>query len=143
MEEEIVNILYGKETWDVYKEFKKIEESIDNSDELYKFFNEFKTMILNDKSAIRVRGFRIICKLSKYDKDNKIDECIDTLLNVFDDELPTAIRQCLNAVNTLILYKPILKNKIKSRIMKINYLKYKDTMSPLIKKDIDNILSRY
>ena len=52
-----------------------------------------------------MRGFKIICKLSKWDKDNKINYIIDSLLQVLDDEKPTIIRQCLASLNNLMLYK--------------------------------------
>ena len=52
-----------------------------------------------------MRGFRIICKLSKWDKDNNINNIIDSLLQVLDDEKPTIVRQCLSSLNNLLLYK--------------------------------------
>lgn len=138
--EEVFNILYGKETWDIFKKFQEIENSIDNSDYLYQYFDEIKAMLKSDKSAIRVRGFRIICKLAKYDKENKINHSIDLILDELDDLKPTVVRQCLNSLNAIILYKPNLANKIQNKLKLINYSKYKDSMSPLIKKDVDELL---
>lgn len=47
--EEIFNILYDKEKWDIFKNFKDIESSIDESDYLYQYFDEIKDM-LNKKN---------------------------------------------------------------------------------------------
>ena len=140
--EEIFNILYGKETWDIWRGFQEIESSIDKSEMLYEYFDDIKKMLLDEKSHIRMRGFRIICKLSKWDRDNKTNNAIESLLNVLDDEKPTIVRQCLASLNSLLLYKPDLSNKIESKLKNMNLLKYKDSMKPLIQKDIDCILNQ-
>lgn len=89
-----------------------------------------------------MRGFRIICKLSKWDNDNKINNIIDILLQVLDDEKPTIVRQCLSSLNNLLLYKIDLSEKVEDKLKKLDLSKYKDTMKPLIKKDIDFILKQ-
>ena len=40
--EEIFNILYGKETWDIWRGFQEIESSIDKSEMLYEYFDDIK-----------------------------------------------------------------------------------------------------
>ena len=140
--EEIFNILYGKETWDIWRGFQEIESSIDKSEMLYEYFDDIKKMLLDEKSHIRMRGFRIICKLSKWDRDNKTNNAIESLLNVLDDEKPTIVRQCLASLNSLLLYKPDLSNKIESKLKNMDLSKYKDSMKPLIQKDIDCILNQ-
>ena len=140
--EEIFNIFYGKETWDIWRKFQEIESSIDESKLLYKYFDDIKKMLLDEKSHIKMRGFRIICKLSKWDKDNKINNIIDSLLQVLDDEKPTIVRQCLSSLNNLLLYKIELSEKVENKLKKLDLSKYKDSMKPLIQKDIDCILNQ-
>ena len=140
--EEIFNIFYGKETWDIWRKFQEIESSIDESKLLYKYFDDIKKMLFNEKSYIKMRGFRIICKLSKWDKDNKINNIIDSLLQVLDDEKPTIVRQCLSSLNNLLLYKIELSEKVENKLKKLDLSKYKDSMKPLIQKDIDCILNQ-
>ena len=140
--EEIFNIFYGKETWDIWRKFQEIESSIDESKLLYKYFDDIKKMLLDEKSYIKMRGFRIICKLSKWDNDNKINNIIDILLQVLDDEKPTIVRQCLSSLNNLLLYKIELSEKVENKLKKLDLSKYKDSMKPLIQKDIDFILKQ-
>ena len=140
--EEIFNIFYGKETWDIWRKFQEIESSIDESKLLYKYFDDIKKMLLDEKSYIKMRGFRIICKLSKWDNDNKINNIIDILLQVLDDEKPTIVRQCLSSLNNLLLYKIELSEKVENKLKKLDLSKYKDSMKPLIQKDIDCILNQ-
>ena len=140
--EEIFNIFYGKETWDIWRKFQEIESSIDESKMLYEYFDDIKKMLLDEKSYVKMRGFRIICKLSKWDKDNKINNIIDSLLQVLDDEKPTIVRQCLSSLNNLLLYKIELSEKVENKLKKLDLSKYKDSMKPLIQKDIDCILNQ-
>lgn len=139
-EEELFNILYDKEKRSVYREFQNIESSIEESDFLYKYFTDFEKMLLNDKSYVRLRGFKLICKLSKWDTQNNINKNIKLLLDVLDDDKPTIVRQCLSSLNYLLLYKQELSKEIENKLKNINLLKYKDSMVHLIEKDINSIL---
>lgn len=141
--EEVFNVFYGKEKREIWEKFQNIEKNIENSNELYIYFNEISKMLTNEESYIKMRGFRIICKLSKWDKESKVNLIINDLLNVLDDDKPTIIRKCLETINDLFLYKPELYNIIKNKLKNINLSNYKDTMAPLIKKDIYNVLNCY
>ena len=136
------NTFYGKETWDIWRKFQEIESSIDESTMLYEYFDDIKKMLFDEKSYIKMRGYRIICKLSKWDKNNKINYIIDSLLQALDDEKPTIVRLCLSSLNNLILYKIDLSEKVESKLKNIDLSKYKDSMKPLIQKDIDCILNQ-
>lgn len=57
-----------------------------------------------------------------------------------NDEKPTSVRQCLKGIAEIVEYKKSLNNKIKEKLLKINYLNYKDSMQSLIFKDIEKIL---
>ncbi|MGN1298680.1 MAG: hypothetical protein ACI4UE_01690 [Candidatus Scatovivens sp.] len=63
---ETFNILYGKEKWDVWRKFQEIENSIEESEILYKYFDDIKNMLYDEKSYIKMREFKIICRLSKW-----------------------------------------------------------------------------
>lgn len=77
-----------------------------------------------------------------YGKDNKINENVDDLLSELDDEKPTAVRQCLAAINYLLLYKDELTEDVEKKLLSIDILKYKESMQSLIKKDIEDILKQ-
>lgn len=138
---ETINILYDKDDKIAYHKLLELEEISCNSNELYKYFNEFIKMLNNEKSFIRVRGFRLICKQAKWDIDNLINSNINKILLELDNEKPTAVRQCLAALNNLLIYKPELLKIIQNKLDKIDLSKYKDTIKPLIKKDIQNIMN--
>lgn len=139
MENEI-KILYDKDDKEAYHKLIELESISTESDELYDYFNYFEKMLDDDKSYIRVRGFRMICSLSQWDKDNKINKIIDKLLLELNDEKPTAVRQCLKALHLVLLYKPELSDSIEEKLRSIDVNKYKDSMSPLIEKDVNELL---
>ncbi|NLM98308.1 MAG: hypothetical protein GX175_12000 [Halanaerobiaceae bacterium] len=47
---------------------------------------------------------------------------------------------CLAALHEVVLYRPELRGAIKAGLERIDLSKYKDSMSPLIKKDMDELL---
>ena len=142
MNTEKINQLYSGDTKLAYKNLLELENLCESSSELYIFFDEFLKMLNNEKSFVRVRGFRLICSLAKWDIENKINSSIDEILLELKDVKPTAVRQCLAALNKLLPCKPDLAEYIKNEVGKLNYLQYKETMQGLIKKDIESILKK-
>ena len=97
-------------------------------------------MLKNEKSFVRVREFRLICALAKWDIENKIEDNIDLILNELDDDTSTSVRQCLDKLNLLLIYKPELSNQVEKKLKQLNISKYKESMQSLIKRDIESIL---
>ena len=137
----MIRKLEDKDDKVAYSNLLELEKFTEQSDAIYEYFDIFLELLNNEKSFIRVRGFRLICKNAKWDKYNKIDNSIDKILQELNDEKPTSVRQCLKAIEEIIIYKPNLKYTIKEKLLKINYLNYKDSMQSLIFKDVEKILS--
>ena len=135
-----VNSLYNKDNKETYTLLLELETLSCESSELYKYFDDFLKMLDNERSFVRVRGFRMICSLAKWDKDNKINSNIDLILSELDDSISTSVRQCLNKINLILLYKIELSDKIETKLKSLDLSIYKESMQSLIKKDIDNIL---
>jgi len=55
---------------------------------------------------------------------------------VLNDAKPTVARQSLNALHEVVLFRPELSEKIENALIEIDSCRYKDSMSPLIEKDI-------
>ena len=97
-------------------------------------------MLNSEKYVIRVRGFRLLCKQAKWDKDNKIDRAIEEILNAISDEKPTAVRQALQYLEYMVPYKKNLNERMKQKVLSIDCSLFKDTMQPLIEKDIQSLV---
>jgi hypothetical protein len=123
-----------------YDTFKLFMEESDKNENIYKHINYLFELLGNKRSYVKVRAALLICRNAKWDKDNYINiKNIDLLLNLLYDEKPTVVRQVLKGLNDLIIYKKKLIPIIKIKVLMIEYNSYKDTMSNLIKKDIDNL----
>ena len=139
MKEKIKN-LYNEDNNSAYKTLLELEIITTESNELYNYFNEFLNMLNNKKTFIRVRGFRLICSLAKWDNENKINKNIDIILKELEDEKGTSVRQCLEKLNLILMHKIELTDIIENKVRNLELSKYKESMQFLIKKDIDYIL---
>ncbi|MDD6468030.1 MAG: NUDIX domain-containing protein [Erysipelotrichaceae bacterium] len=140
MKEKFTN-LYNKDNNSAYQTLLELEMITTESNELYVFFDELLEMLNHSKTMIRVRGFRLICCLAKWDTENKINQNIEVILKELEDEKGTSVRQCLAALNGILLYKYELSEMIANKLKELDLSKYKESMQPLIKKDIDHILN--
>lgn len=129
-----------KDNKTAYKKLLELEQLTTESNELYGYFDELLSMLNSEKSFVRIRGFRLICSLSKWDNENKINENIDKILDCFDDNNGINIRQYLSKINLILLYKIELTDKIVNKLKTINIFKYKETLQSLIEKDIKELL---
>jgi len=135
-----IKLLYGKNTKDAYKNLQELEALSEKDNVLYLYTDEFIAMLKNKQYSIRVRGFRLLCKQAKWDNDNKINTAIDDIAAALNDEKPTAIRQALQYLMYVVLYKKELNDKIREAVLSIDLSRFKDTMRPLIAKDIQVLL---
>lgn len=137
---EKIKLLYNKDNNIAYKTLLELEIIAAKSNELYNYFNDFLEMLNNERTFIRVRGFRLICSLAKWDKENKINENINIILRELEDAKGISVRQCLEKLNLILMYKIELKDTIESKIVNLDLSKYKESMQSLIKKDVACIL---
>ncbi len=77
----------------------------------------------------------IISKLTA--NDNKFDLVLPEFLTHITDEKPITARQCINALAQINTAKPQYIPKILACLETAELSKYKDTMRPLIEKDIE------
>lgn len=139
MKERIEN-LYNEDNNIAYKTLLELEVITAESNELYSYFKDLLELLNNEKTFVRVWGFRIICCLAKWDNENKINNNIDIILKELEDEKGTSVRQCLEKLNLILMYKIELTDIIENKVRNLDLSKYKESMQSLIKKDIDYIL---
>lgn len=140
MKEKLEN-LYNEDNNSAYKTLLELETITTESNELYSYFEYLLEMLNSKKTFIRVRGFRLICFLAKWDNEDKINKNIEVILNVLEDEKGTSVRQCLEKLSLILMYKIELTEVIKNKIKNLDLSKYKGSMQSLIRKDIKNIYS--
>ena len=136
----LLSALTAKDTKCAYGTLLELERLSDESDCLYPYTERFADMTEDRAYAVRCRGFRLFCRQARWDDGGVIDRCLDRALAILEDEKPTAVRQALAALLELVPYKRVLWPVIRARVEAMDLNRYRDTMAPLIEKDIRRLL---
>ena len=114
---------------------KIISESKD-TDEWYEYFDEFASLLNHPKSLVRNRVLYILAANAQWDEENRFDAIISDYLAHVTDEKPITARQCIKALAQVGAAKPQYIPRILLRLHEADLSKYKDSMRPLIEKDM-------
>ncbi|RFZ79031.1 SufBD protein [Lacrimispora amygdalina] len=139
---ELVCGLKDKNDKYAYQCLKKLESESLISDKVYPYFDLFAELSDHPNSYFRTRGIILIAANAKWDRENKIDGIIDQLLKHVEDEKPITARQCIKVLPLVAQYKPELANDISMALRNANTQMFKDSMQPLVNKDIKEALNR-
>lgn len=106
------------------------------SDQWYAFFDAFASLLHHPKSLVRNRGLHILAANVQWDDGNLFDRILPDYLSHITDEKPITARQCIQALMQVGQAKPKYIPQILSALQQADLRKYKDSMRPLIEKDI-------
>ena len=112
-----------------------ISESQD-TDEWYEYFDTFASLLNHPKSLVRNRVLHILAANARWDDNNRFDAILSEYLSHVTDEKPITARQCIKALVQVGMAKPHYIPKILSCFQGADLSKYKDSMIPLIEKDM-------
>ena len=115
---------------------KIISESQD-TDEWYEYFDEFASLLNHPKSLVRNRVLYILAANAQWDDENRFDAILEDYLAHITDEKPITARQCIKALAQVGMAKPQYIPRILSCFHDADLSKYKDSMRPLIEKDME------
>ena len=113
-----------------------ISESQD-TDEWYEYFDAFASLLNHPKSLVRNRALYILAANAQWDDENRFDAILPEFLSHITDEKPITARQCIKALTQVGQAKPQYIPRITEALREADLSKYKDSMRPLIKKDIE------
>ena len=114
----------------------KIISESQETDEWYEYFDDFASLLSHPKSLVRNRALYIIAANAQWDEENRFDFIFSDFLAHVTDEKPITARQCIKALAQVGAAKPQYIPRILSCLQDADLSKYKDSMSPLIEKDI-------
>lgn len=114
---------------------KIISESLD-TDKWYVCFDEVASLLNHPKSLVRNRALYILAANARWDEENRFNSIIDDYLTHITDEKPITARQCIKALAQVGLAKTQYIPRILKSLHSADLSKYKDSMRPLIEKDI-------
>lgn len=113
-----------------------IAESME-SDIWYPNFNDFASILDHPKSLVRNRAIGLIAANIQWDENDLFEAILPDYLSHITDEKPITARQCIKALAQIGQAKPKYIPLILSSLQNADLSKYKDSMRPLIEKDIE------
>ena len=93
-------------------------------------------MLDHPKSLVRNRALHILAANAQWDEENRFDAIISDYLSHITDEKPITARQCIKTLAQVGMAKPGYIPMILSAFQDADLSKYKDSMRPLIEKDM-------
>ena len=102
----------------------------------YPRFDEFSALLRHPKSLVRNRALHILAANVQWDEENRFDAILPEYLSHVTDEKPITARQCIQALAQIGTAKPRYIPQILACLQSADLSKYKDSMRPLIEKDI-------
>lgn len=115
---------------------EKIISESRETDEWYEYFFDFAALLQSPKSLIRNRALYLLAANARWDEENRFDSVLPDFLAHITDEKPITARQCIKALAQVGQAKPQYIPRILSALHEADLSKYKDSMRPLIEKDI-------
>ncbi len=136
MKENIVQMLTSKDDKNACALADKIVLESHDTDEWYEYFNEVAKLLDHPKSLVRNRALYILAANAQWDEENRFNRILPDYLKHITDEKPITARQCVKALAEVGQARPQYIPQILSALHSADLSKYKDSMRPLIEKDI-------
>lgn len=106
------------------------------TDAWYEYFDDFASLLDYPKSLVRNRVLYILAANAQWDEENRFDSILPDFLAHITDEKPITARQCIQALAQVGQAKPQYIPMILSCLHGADLSKYKDSMRPLIERDM-------
>ncbi|MCI6966605.1 SufBD protein [bacterium] len=136
MEQSIIVKLTSKDDKFACAFADKIISESRETDAWYQYFNDFAGLLSHPKSLVRNRALYILAANAQWDEENRFDSVLPDFLAHITDEKPITARQCIKALAQVGRAKPQYIPAILAALHDADLSKYKDSMRPLIEKDI-------
>ena len=114
---------------------RKISESR-GTDAWYPYLDCFAALLGHPKSLVRNRALYILAANVRWDTENRFDGILEEYLSHITDDKPITARQCIKALVQIGQAKPRYIPRILEALRSADTSKYRDSMRPLIEKDI-------
>ena len=142
MKEDVLAKLTAKDDKCACAYCERIISESRETDEWYGCFDEFASLLDHPKSLARNRALSILAANARWDDENRFDGILQAYLSHVTDEKPITARQCIKALAEVGQAKPRLIPEILSALRSADLSQYKDSMRPLIEKDIQVTVAR-
>jgi hypothetical protein len=134
-----VQKLIQNDNQEAFQELTRQQEICVSSNELYPYFEEYLSLLTSESSFKRIRGFRMICVLAKYDTLNLWEKHFEEIKKVFFPANGVEWRKHLESLSYLKNAKPFVFENFILFLTNFNRSALKPSMQELIEKDLDKL----
>lgn len=106
------------------------------TDAWYEYLDGFVSLLGHPKSLVRNRALHILAANAQWDDEGRFDGILPDILDHVTDEKPITARQCVQVLAEVGLAQPQYVPQILARLRDADLSKYRDSMRPLIERDI-------
>ena len=136
MKEPVIAKLTAKDDRSACAFADQIISESQETDAWYEYFDAFASLLDHPKSLVRNRALHILAANARWDEENRYNLIISDFLTHVTDEKPITARQCIQALAQVGQAKPQYIPMILSCLHGADLSKYKDSMRPLIERDM-------
>ena len=136
MQETITAKLTSKHDADAWDFANQIMAESQEAGKWYEYFDTFASLLDHPKSLVRNRALHILAATIPWDRENRFDAIFPDYLAHITDDKPVTARQCIQALAQVGSAKPQYIPAILSALRRADLSKYKDSMRPLLEKDM-------
>ena len=112
------------------------------TDAWYEYFDAFASLLAHPKSYVRNRALTVLAANARWDGENRFGGILREYLSHITDEKPITARQCIKALAEVGEYKPQMIPAITEALQGADLSGYRDSMRPLIEKDIRETIGK-
>lgn len=141
-QEELLARLTDKDAKSACAYADKLAAESRESDRFYPYLDDFVALLHHKNSLVRNRAISILAANARWDSENRYDALIDDFLAHVMDEKPITARQCIQVLPEIAAAKPSLISRIRAVLENADLSGYRDSMRPLILKDIVSALQK-
>ena len=142
MKDDIVRMLTAKDDHLACALADQIVSESQKTDQWYTHFDAFAALLEHPKSLVRNRALHILAANARWDTENRFDSIISVFLTHITDEKPITARQCIRALVTVGQARPQYIPMILAALHEADLSPYRDSMRPLIEKDIRKTIEK-
>lgn len=125
-----------------YVAFKRLGALASEAPMLDAYKNDLVDMLDAKSSYARTRAFLLLATNMRWIEDEpEADGLFEKMASCLHDPKPTVVRQCIQAMPQLVATSPGLARRIVRELEEIDPSGYRDSMAPLIAKDVATSLA--
>ena len=136
MYEDLLENLTSKKDGEACALAERIVTESRESDRWYPCMDAVASLLSHPKSLVRNRALHILAANVRWDREGRFDRILPEYLTHITDEKPITARQCIQALAEVGLSSPRYIPGILQALEQADLSGYKDSMRPLIEKDI-------